>query len=228
MTAETVLGVRSLSRDFGGIQAVSGVSFQLRKGEIVGLIGPNGAGKSSTLHAIMGDAPVTGGEILLDGRPLKGRPEDIARAGVALVPEGRPIFASLTVDENLRLGLAGRRSSAGADADLTWVRELFPVVGEFAGRQAGSLSGGQQQQLAIARALIARPDVLLLDEPSASLDAESERVLVRVLEREAKRRLVVVVAHRPALIAAAGRVLWLEHGSVSEPVSKPAREPTPL
>ena len=105
-----------------------GLDLRLERGEIVGLIGPNGAGKSTTLHAIMGDVPVAAGEILLDGHPLRGRPEDIARAGVALVPEGRHIFASLTVDENLRLGLAGRRSTDGADDDLDWVRNLFPVV----------------------------------------------------------------------------------------------------
>ena len=112
------------------------------------------------------------------------------------------------------VGLAAAVRTRGLEAELH--------------ESGAGFSGGQRQRLTVARALLRNPDVLLLDEPSASLDAESERVLVRVLEREAKRRLVVVVAHRPALIAAAGRVLWLEHGSVSEPVSKPAREPTPL
>jgi branched-chain amino acid transport system ATP-binding protein len=149
---------------------VRGLSLEVHSGEIVGLIGPNGAGKSSTLHAIMGSAPIVGGDVRLGARSLVGlRPEDVARSGVALVPEGRRIFAELTVAENMTLGLAARRSRDGARDALDRVHELFPVVHEFRGRTAGALSGGQQQQLAIARALVAEPDVLLLDEPSLGL-----------------------------------------------------------
>ena len=149
----------------GAVQAVRGISLTVDRGEIVGLIGPNGAGKSSTLHAVMGLVPPDGGDVRLYGNSVVGRsPEDVARSGIALVPEGRRIFAELTVDENLRLGSAGRRFG-----DLDSVYELFPVVREFRKRHAGALSGGQQQQLAIARALIARPEVLLLDEPSLGL-----------------------------------------------------------
>ncbi len=149
----------------GAVHAVRGLSLTVDRGEIVGLIGPNGAGKSSTLHAVMGLVSPTGGDVRLDGNSVVGRsPEDVARAGIALVPEGRRIFAELTVEENLRLGSAGRRFG-----DLERVYELFPVVQEFRKRHAGALSGGQQQQLAIARALIARPEVLLLDEPSLGL-----------------------------------------------------------
>ena len=166
---EAALELRGVEVRYGAIPAVRGLDLRLEPGEIVGLIGPNGAGKSTTLHAVMGAVPLSRGEILLGGRPLRGNPEDIARSGVALVPEGRHIFASLTVRENLRLGLAGRRSAEGVAEDLEWVQGLFPVVEDFAGRQAGTLSGGQQQQLAIARALVARPDVLLLDEPSLGL-----------------------------------------------------------
>src|SRR5204862_6509486 len=155
----SALTLDRLDGGYGAVSAVRGLSLEVRPGEIVGLIGPNGAGKSSTLHAIMGAAPVTGGEIRLVGRSLVGRrSEDVARAGVGLVPEGRRIFAELTVEENLRLGLAGRPGG-----DLQRVYELFPVVQEFRKRHAGALSGGQQQQLAIARGLIARPEVLLLD-----------------------------------------------------------------
>lgn len=167
--SERVLELHEVEVRYGSVPAVRNLSFHIDRGEIVGLIGPNGAGKSTTLSAVMGLVPVHRGEIRLRGAPLRGAPEQIARSGVALVPEGRHIFPSLTVDENLRLGLSARRDRAGVGADLAWVRELFPVVSEFAHRQAGSLSGGQQQQLAIARALVAAPDLLLLDEPSLGL-----------------------------------------------------------
>jgi branched-chain amino acid transport system ATP-binding protein len=169
MAEAPVLELREVEVRYGRLPAVRNLSLSLGRGEIVGLIGPNGAGKSTTLHAIMGIVPLAAGEIRLHGAPLRGPPENRARAGIGLVPEGRHIFASLTVEENLRLGLSARRRMAGVAEDRDWVRALFPVVGEFSHRAAGTLSGGQQQQLAIARALIARPDVLLLDEPSLGL-----------------------------------------------------------
>jgi branched-chain amino acid transport system ATP-binding protein len=165
----TTLALEGLNVRYGAVDAVRDLSLEVKPGEIVGLIGPNGAGKSSTLHAIMGVAPVAGGDVKLGGRSLVGRrSEDVARAGVALVPEGRRIFAELTVEENLRLGLAARRDAANVAA-LESAFELFPILREFRRRHAGALSGGQQQQLAIARALVAEPDVLLLDEPSLGL-----------------------------------------------------------
>jgi branched-chain amino acid transport system ATP-binding protein len=167
VSAELV--VERLAVRYGAVDAVRGLSLEVRPGEIVGLIGPNGAGKSSTLHAIMGAAPIAGGDIRLDGESLHGRsPEDVARSGVALVPEGRRIFGELTVEENLRLGLAARRSRANG-SPLEHAFELFPMLHDFRRRQAGVLSGGQQQQLAIGRALVADPSVLLLDEPSLGL-----------------------------------------------------------
>jgi branched-chain amino acid transport system ATP-binding protein len=167
--AEPALAVDGLEVRYGAVTAVRDVSFKVAKGEIVGLIGPNGAGKSTTLHAIMGLVPARGGSVKLAGAPVLGRsPEAIAQAGMGLVPEGRRIFADFTVEENLRLGLAARRGSRGRRA-LAGAYELFPVLREFRRRQAGLLSGGQQQQLAIARALVAQPDVLLLDEPSLGL-----------------------------------------------------------
>jgi branched-chain amino acid transport system ATP-binding protein len=178
---EAALELRGVEVRYGAVPAVRGLDLRLDPGEIVGLIGPNGAGKSTTLHAVMGAVPLAAGEILLHGRRLRGSPEEIARSGVALVPEGRHIFASLTVRENLRLGLAGRRSADGIADDLEWVHGLFPVVEEYAGRSAGTLSGGQQQQLAIARALVARPDVLLLDEPSLGLAPKIVETLFETL-----------------------------------------------
>src|SRR5205085_2516400 len=147
------LVLENLDVRFGGVQAVRGLSLSVSPGEIVGLVGPNGAGKSSTLHAVMGLAPATG-SVRLGDRELLGRtPEGVARSGVALVPEGRRIFAELTVEENLRLGLAARRRRGGGGFDAVY--ELFPIVRDFRSRPAGALSGGQQQQLAIARALVA-------------------------------------------------------------------------
>jgi len=169
--AAPLLAVDALAVAFAGVPAVREISFEVKRGEVVGLIGPNGAGKSTTLLAVMGAAPVVGGEIRVDGQNLRGRrTEDIARGGIALVPEGRHIFPKLTVEENLELGEVSRQPGGGdhLDAEID-VRELFPVVAEFRHRQAGALSGGQQQQLAIARALLARPRLLLLDEPSLGL-----------------------------------------------------------
>ncbi len=154
---------------YGSVSAVRNLSLRVGKAEIVGLIGPNGAGKSTTLHAVMGLLPAHRGEIRLHGQPLRRRSaESIARAGIALVPEGRRIFGDFTVEENLRLGLAARRKGYMGDP-LAPAFELFPVLREFRRRPAGALSGGQQQQLAIGRALVSRPDILLLDEPSLGL-----------------------------------------------------------
>jgi len=166
---EAALELDGIEVRYGSVSAVRDLTLRVGKGEIVGLIGPNGAGKSTTLHAIMGLLPAHRGEIRLQGKPLRRRAvESIARAGIALVPEGRRIFGDFTVEENLRLGLAARRRVHIGDP-LGPAFELFPILSEFRRRPAGALSGGQQQQLAIGRALVARPDVLLLDEPSLGL-----------------------------------------------------------
>jgi branched-chain amino acid transport system ATP-binding protein len=210
----SLLVVEELEVRYGAVRAVRGLSLEVNRGEIVGLIGPNGAGKSSTLHAIMGAAPVTAGDVRLDGRPLLGRKsEDVARAGVALVPEGRRIFAELSVEENLRLGLAGRRTR-GATFDAVF--ELFPVVREFRRRNAGALSGGQQQQLAIARALVAEPDVLLLDEPSLGLAPRIVDVVFDALAAIRERGLAVLLVEQRAqrTVALADRTYVLANGEL--------------
>jgi len=139
------LALEDLEVRHGAVTAVRGLSFEVGHGEIVGLIGPNGAGKSSTLHAIMGAVRPAAGDVRVNGISLVGRrPEDVARRGVALVPEGRRIFAELTVEENLLLGLAGRRRREGVAEDTRRVYDLFPVVEEARRRKAGALSGGQQ------------------------------------------------------------------------------------
>ena len=201
--ADPVLELCDIEVRYGVLSAVRGVSLRIERGEIVGLIGPNGAGKSTTLHAIMGLVPLAGGEIRLHGAPLRGAPEDRARAGVGLVPEGRHIFASLTVDENLRLGLSARRSADQLAEDRDWVLSLFPVVGEYAHRHAGALSGGQQQQLAIARALMARPEVLLLDEPSLGLAPIVVETMLGALATIRERGVsILLVEQRGALTVA--------------------------
>jgi branched-chain amino acid transport system ATP-binding protein len=198
------LVVEHLDVRHGGVHAVRDVSFTVSPGEIVGLIGPNGAGKSSTLHAIMGLAAASGSVRLGDRELLGLRPEDVARSGVALVPEGRRIFGELTVEENLRLGFAGRR---GGNATLERVHELFPVVHEFRRRQAGALSGGQQQQLAIARALVSQPEVLLLDEPSLGLAPSVVDVVFSALAAIREQGLAVLLVEQRAqrTVAAADR-----------------------
>jgi branched-chain amino acid transport system ATP-binding protein len=163
-----MLELRDVEIRYGPVPAVRNLTLRLGKGELVGLIGPNGAGKSTTLHAITGLQPAHAGDITLDGRSLRGlAPEAIARAGVSLVPEGRRIFPDFSVEENLRLGLAARTGLRRAGLDDAY--EVFPRLHELRRRAGGALSGGEQQQLAIGRALLARPSVLLLDEPSLGL-----------------------------------------------------------
>jgi branched-chain amino acid transport system ATP-binding protein len=212
---DALLQVDGLEVRYGAVPAVRSLSFEVGEGEIVGLIGPNGAGKTTTLHAIMGLLSASAGEIRLAGRRLRGlRPEGIARLGLALVPEGRRIYADFTVDENLRLGLIGRRNQAGAARDLDWIHELFPVVREFRDRQAGALSGGQQQQLAIARALAAGPRVLLLDEPSLGLAPKLVDVLFEALTKIRDRGVGVLLVEQRAqrTVALAARTYVLSGG----------------
>jgi branched-chain amino acid transport system ATP-binding protein len=212
-----ILEVRNLEVAYGGVPAVRGLSLSVAPGEIVGLIGPNGAGKSTTLHAIMGLVPAREGEIRLGDRSLRGRsPEAVARAGVALVPEGRRLFAELTVDENLRLGLAARSGSEGVDEDMAEVVELFPVCAEFRHRHAGALSGGQQQQLAIARALVAKPSVLMLDEPSLGLAPTVVDLVFSTLRTVAERGIGVLLVEQRAqrTVALASRTHVLANGEL--------------
>jgi branched-chain amino acid transport system ATP-binding protein len=203
-----MLELKSLGVAYGGVAAVRDLTLEVVRGEIVGLIGPNGAGKSTTLHAIMGLIPPRHGEILVSGRSLRGRsPERVAQAGVALVPEGRRIFAELSVEENLQLGLAGRRTQTGAAEDVAAVHELFPI---------GVLSGGQQQQLAIARALVAAPDLLLLDEPSLGLSPTMVDVVFEALRTIRDRGLTVLLVEQRAqrTVALADRTYVLANGEL--------------
>ena len=210
------LVVEGLRVRYGAVEAVRGLSLEVNPGEIVGLIGPNGAGKSSTLHAIMGAAPVVGGDVRLGGVSLLRRSsENVARAGIALVPEGRRIFGELTVDENLRLGLAASRGGANGSA-LDQAFELFPMLRDFRRRPAGAISGGQQQQLAIARALVAEPDVLLLDEPSLGLAPRIVDLVFETLAAIRERGLAVLLVEQRAqrTVALADRTHVLANGEL--------------
>ena len=165
----TLLEVSGLKVAYGGIQAVKGISFEVREGELVSLIGANGAGKTTTLKAITGLQPVAAGEIVYLGRNIKGQGAwDLVKQGLVMVPEGRGTFTRMTITENLQMG-AFVRDDREIDADMDRVFELFPRLKERRHQLAGTMSGGEQQMLAMGRALMARPKVLLMDEPSMGL-----------------------------------------------------------
>jgi branched-chain amino acid transport system ATP-binding protein len=215
--ADTGLVVEDLKVSYGGVPAVRGISFEVRSGEAVGLIGPNGAGKSSTLLAIMGAISRTG-RVFVDGRDLAGLPpEKVVRTGVAIVPEGRHVFAELSVSDNLRLGAVGRRDRAGYAEATERVLTLFPILRDFGHRQAGLLSGGQQQQLAIGRALMSDPDILLLDEPSLGLSPTAVDTVFEALDviRTAGKAVLVVEQRAEFTIAFCDRTFVLHDGEIT-------------
>jgi branched-chain amino acid transport system ATP-binding protein len=165
-----MLEITDLRVSYGRVPALHGISLAVERGEVVALVGPNGAGKTTTLSAVFGLVSPTAGRITFEGESLAGlTPEKILRKGLALVPEGRHIFGTLTVAENLQLGSTARRDRRAAADDLEQVLERFPALRHYYRGSAGTLSGGEQQQLAIARALLSRPRLLLLDEPSLGL-----------------------------------------------------------
>ena len=216
MSAPALLELDGVNVRYGRVAAVRRLTLSVDAGEIIGLIGPNGAGKSTTLHAIVGLLPPSAGEIRLRGASLRGcSPESVARAGVALVPEGRRIFGGFSVEENLRLGLAAARRN-GAAARLAEVYELFPALADFRGRQAGALSGGQQQQLAIGRALMADPELLLLDEPSLGLAPALVDVVFETLATIRERGVTVLLVEQRAqrTVAFADRTYVLANGEL--------------
>jgi branched-chain amino acid transport system ATP-binding protein len=225
-----LLEVEGLEVRYGAVAAVRDLSFDVGEGAVVGLIGPNGAGKSTTLNAIMGLVPAHAGDVRVAGRSIRGRrPEAIARAGIALVPEGRRIYAELTVEENLRLGLAARARRDGVARDLEWIFGLFPVVKEFAKRHAGALSGGQQQQLAIARALAAGPKILLLDEPSLGLAPKLVDVVFDTLAAIRQRGVAVLLVEQRAqrTVAFAERTHVLSNGRIATTLGPGDADDTP-
>ncbi|HZN56172.1 MAG TPA: ABC transporter ATP-binding protein [Candidatus Polarisedimenticolaceae bacterium] len=213
-----LLSVENLSVHYGAIQALHGVSISVDAGEIVTLIGANGAGKSTTLRAVSGVCRCSEGRVVFDGRDLAGlAPHKILRLGLAQVPEGRGIFPNLTVDENLDLGAFARTSPKEVAKDRDRVFALFPRLSERLKQRAGTLSGGEQQMLAIGRALLARPRVMLLDEPSLGLAPQLVQTIFRIIREinadgttiflvEQNAHMALQVAHR-AYVLEVGRVV---------------------
>jgi branched-chain amino acid transport system ATP-binding protein len=212
-----LLELRGVAARYGGLQALRGIDLSVDEGEIVAVLGANGAGKTTTLRAISATVK-TSGDLVFAGKRLPRRPEAVARAGIAHVPEGRGTFAQLSVDENLRVGAHVRRDRAGVKADHDRVLERFPILAERRGQAAGTLSGGEQQQLALARALMQQPRLLLLDEPSLGLAprvvAEFFAVVGELNEQEGLS-LLVVEQNASLALAASARAYVLEVGRVA-------------
>jgi branched-chain amino acid transport system ATP-binding protein len=220
-----LLNVRDLRAYYGQTQALHGIDFGLDAGAITTLLGANGAGKTTTLRALCGMIRIAG-EVEFEGRSLRGlATEDIVRLGIAHVPEGRGTFAHLTVDENLHLGAITRRKRAEIAADMERVYEIFPRLRERQDQQAGTLSGGEQQMLAVGRALMLRPKLLLLDEPSfglAPLLVEELFATLRRINRETGVAILLVEQNATLALDLAQHAYLLETGRIV--VSAPSRE----
>ena len=194
---ELALKLSDLRVSYGGITAVKGISLEVNKGEIVTLIGANGAGKTSTLKSIVGLVPAQSGSIQLFGKDVRGVPTHrIAAAGVSLVPEGRAVFSSMTVRENLELGSFLKRDKAAREQRLERCIRLFPRLGERLTQEAGTLSGGEQQMLAIGRALMADPKLILLDEPSLGLAPKLVNQIFESIVEIAKSGITILLVEQ--------------------------------
>jgi branched-chain amino acid transport system ATP-binding protein len=221
-----MLRLTDVSVHYGRVAAVQKLTLEVNEGELVGLVGHNGAGKSTTLWAITGVFKPTAGTITFEGQELNGlTPDQILRRGIALVPENRRIFSRLTVGENLKIGTSARRDRRAASADIKEMCERFEALGRYIDRSAAKLSGGEQQQLAIARALLARPKLLLLDEPTLGLaplivdrvfeillQLKEEGVTILLVEQNAAR--TIEVSDRTYVMRSGGRVAF--HGTSEE------------
>ena len=214
--SETILHIDNLQVRYGGIEAVKGVSFDVREGEIVTLIGANGAGKSSTLRSIAGLEKPAGGTINFRGDDITGRdPTTIVKKGVTLVPEGRRIFPDLTVLENLKVGAYLRHDDI--NSDLAWVYELFPRLKERSWQLGGTLSGGEQQMLAVGRALMSRPKLMMMDEPSLGLAPLVVKDIFSIIKEINQQGVTILLIEQNANMALkiADQAYVMETGSIT-------------
>ena len=214
--SENILHIDNLQVRYGGIEAVKGVSFDVREGEIVTLIGANGAGKSSTLRSIAGLEKPAGGTINFRGDDITGRdPTTIVKKGVTLVPEGRRIFPDLTVLENLKVGAYLRHDDI--NSDLAWVYELFPRLKERSWQLGGTLSGGEQQMLAVGRALMSRPKLMMMDEPSLGLAPLVVKDIFSIIKEINQQGVTILLIEQNANMALkiADEAYVMETGSIT-------------
>jgi branched-chain amino acid transport system ATP-binding protein len=217
MSTKKMLEAENLRVSYGPIQAVRGVSFAMYEGECVAIVGANGAGKTSLLSAIVGLIPLAGGRVFYDGQEITGcSPERNLGRSMVLVPERRQVFASMTVEENLLLGAYGLGRGFQARQELPRFYEMFPVLGERSHQRAGTLSGGEQQMLAIARGLMSRPRLLMIDEPSLGLAPVVVDSVAEVLQSLAKSGLTILLVEQNVAVAMgiAKRMLLMEQGEI--------------
>ena len=218
VSAAALLQVEELVTGYGQLRVVRGMSFTLARDEILAVIGANGAGKTTLLNALVGQLPAWSGRVLLEGAPVSGRPAHrIVEEGIALVPEGRHVFATLTVEENLLVGAHTRGSRRDVETDLARWFEAFPALAELRRRPAGALSGGEQQMLALARALMSRPKVLLLDEPSLGLAPKIVAQVFEFVERVRDEGTSIVLVEQNARLALerADRAIVMQRGQTA-------------
>ena len=216
--ATTLLKVSGLQVAYGGIQAVKGIDFEVQEGELVTLIGSNGAGKTTTMKAITGGLPILGGDIQYLGKSIKGRGAwDLVKEGLAMVPEGRGVFARMTITENLQMGAYVRNDKPEIAADIEKMFVLFPRLRERKDQLAGTMSGGEQQMLAMGRALMSRPKVLLLDEPSMGLSPIMVDKIFEVIRDVSALGMTVLLVEQNAsrALGIANRGYVMESGHIT-------------
>jgi len=213
-----LLQTKQLAISYGGIKAVKGIDLEIKQGELVCLIGANGAGKSTTLNALCGALPVTSGEVLYQCQPITRVPSHLlVRKGIALVPEGRGIFGRLTVEENMQMGAYIRKDHSAIKQDMAHIYELFPRLQERRTQKAGTLSGGEQQMLALGRAMMSRPQLLLLDEPSMGLAPLMVQKIFETIRQIASEGVTILLVEQNARLAleVSQRAYVMENGLVT-------------